>query len=125
MIAELRNVSYNRRLQQLERVSLEQKTLRGKLIVTYKYLNGLNDVIVEGLFERDSHVQTRNNGQKIILRNFKTSQTMNFLPVKIATTWNQLPENIVFTDSVNTFKDNLDKYWIRNLQYNNVLILCP
>ncbi|KAF2351802.1 MoeA N-terminal and linker domain [Trinorchestia longiramus] len=53
MIPELRNLSYERRLQRLELISLEQRRLRGQLIETFKYLNGLNNVTMEGLFERD------------------------------------------------------------------------
>ncbi|KAF2344284.1 hypothetical protein FHG87_024960 [Trinorchestia longiramus] len=125
MIPELRNLSYKRRLQQLELISLEQRRLRGQLIDTYKYLNGLNHVTLEALFQRDNNVRTRNNDQKLIIRNFKTSQAMNFFPVKIAVTWNQLRENMVSAGTVNTFKNRLDKYGIRNPQYYNVLTLCP
>ncbi|KAF2345775.1 hypothetical protein FHG87_023469 [Trinorchestia longiramus] len=39
---------------------------------------------------------------------------MNFFPVKIAATWNQLPENIVSAGTMNTFKNRLDKFWITN-----------
>ncbi|KAF2344081.1 hypothetical protein FHG87_025163 [Trinorchestia longiramus] len=116
MIPELRNLSYERRLQQVQLVSLKQRRLRGQLIETFKYLNGLNNVTLEGLFERDGNVRTRNNGQKLIIRNFKISQAMNFFPVKITRTWGQLPENMVSAGTVNTFKNRLDKYLIRNLQ---------
>ncbi|KAF2361651.1 hypothetical protein FHG87_007592 [Trinorchestia longiramus] len=47
-------------------ISLEQKRLRGQLIETYKYLNGFNDITIEGFFDRDSNVRTRNNGHKNI-----------------------------------------------------------
>ncbi|KAF2351633.1 hypothetical protein FHG87_017614 [Trinorchestia longiramus] len=60
LIPELRNLSYKRRLQQLELISLEQRRLRGQLIETYKYLNGLNHVTLEALFQRDNNVRTRN-----------------------------------------------------------------
>ncbi|KAF2362482.1 hypothetical protein FHG87_006756 [Trinorchestia longiramus] len=53
MIPELRNLTYERRLQRLELISVEQRRLRGQLIETFKYLNGLNNVTLEGLFERD------------------------------------------------------------------------
>ncbi|KAF2346338.1 hypothetical protein FHG87_022905 [Trinorchestia longiramus] len=86
------------------------RRLRGRLIETFKHLNGLTDVTLEGLFERDGNVRTRNNSQKLILRNFQTSQAMNFLSVKIASTWIQLPESIVSAGTVNTFKNPLDKY---------------
>ncbi|KAF2344262.1 hypothetical protein FHG87_024982 [Trinorchestia longiramus] len=114
MIPELRNLSSERRLQRFELISLEQRRQRGQLIKTFKYLNGLNNVTLEGLFERDGNVRTRNNGQKLLLRNFKTSQAMNFFPVKIDTTWSQLSENTVSAGTVNTFKNRLDKFWITN-----------
>ncbi|KAF2344804.1 hypothetical protein FHG87_024442 [Trinorchestia longiramus] len=114
MIPELRNLSYERRIQRLELISLEQRRLRGQVIETFKYLNGLDNITQEGLFERDGNVRTKNDGQKLLLRNFKTSQAMNFFPVEIATAWNQLTENIVSAGSVNTFKNRLDKFWITN-----------
>ncbi|KAF2345405.1 hypothetical protein FHG87_023839 [Trinorchestia longiramus] len=115
MIPVLCNFSYERRLQHLQLISVDQRRVRGELIETFKYLNGLNDVTLEGLFEKDGNMQTKNNCQKLILRNFMTSQTMNFFPVKIAATWNQLPNNIVSAGIVYTFKNRLDKYWITNL----------
>ncbi|KAF2346142.1 hypothetical protein FHG87_023104 [Trinorchestia longiramus] len=115
MIPELRKLSNERRLQHLELISLEQRRLRGQLIETYKFLNGLNDVTLEGLFERDDNLRTRNNCQKLILRNFKTSQAINFFPVEIATTWNQLAKNIVPAGTVNTSKNRFDKYCITDL----------
>ncbi|KAF2353064.1 Reverse transcriptase domain [Trinorchestia longiramus] len=60
------------------------------------------------------NIEKRNNCQKLLLRNFKTSQAMNFFPVKIAATWNQLPENIVSAGTVNIFRNILDKFWITN-----------
>ncbi|KAF2351494.1 hypothetical protein FHG87_017748 [Trinorchestia longiramus] len=123
MTPELSNLSYERRLQRLELISLEQRRLRGQLIEAFKYLNGLNNVTLEELYRRDGNVRTRNDGHRLKLRNFKTSQAMNFFPVKIAATWNQLPENMVSASTVNTFKNRLDKYWITISQYYNVLTL--
>ncbi|KAF2345895.1 hypothetical protein FHG87_023350 [Trinorchestia longiramus] len=125
MIPELRNLSYERRLQRLELISLEQRRLRGQFIETFKYLNGLNNVIMEGLFERDGSVRTRNKGQKLLLRSFKTFQAMNFFPVIIAATWNELPENIVSAGTVNIFKNRLNKFWTTNPQYYMLLTPCP
>ncbi|KAF2363399.1 hypothetical protein FHG87_005847 [Trinorchestia longiramus] len=128
MIPELRNLSYERRLQRLELIPLEQRRLRGQLTEAFKYLNGLNNVTLEGLFERNGNVRTRNNCQKLLLGNFKTSQAMNFFPIKIAVTWNQLPENIVSAGTVSTFKNHLDKFWITNppvLHPTNSMSLTP
>ncbi|KAF2358872.1 hypothetical protein FHG87_010375 [Trinorchestia longiramus] len=66
VIPAFHNLSYERRLQQLELITLEQRRLRGQLIATYKYLNGYNDVSLEGLVGRDDNVRTRNNGHSTI-----------------------------------------------------------
>ncbi|KAF2347801.1 hypothetical protein FHG87_021443 [Trinorchestia longiramus] len=110
MIPELGKLSYEKCLQQLELISLEQRRLRGQLVETCKYLSYLSNVTLEGLFERASNVRTRNKAQKLMLRNFKISQAMNFFPVKITATLNQLLENIVSARTVKTFKNRLDKY---------------
>ncbi|KAF2354853.1 hypothetical protein FHG87_014390 [Trinorchestia longiramus] len=128
MIPELRNFSNERRFQRLELIFLEQRRLQGKLIETFKYLNGLYNVTLEGSFESDGNIRTKNNGQKLFLRNFKTSQAMNFIPVKITVTWNPLPENIVSASTVNIFKNRHDKFWISNppiLQCTNSMSLTP
>ncbi|KAF2351979.1 hypothetical protein FHG87_017261 [Trinorchestia longiramus] len=128
MIPELRNLSSERHLQRLELVYLEQRRQRGQLIETFKYLHGLNDVTLEGLFEKDGNVRTRNNGQKLLWRNFKTSQAMNLFPVKIAATWSQLSENTVSAGTVNTFKNRLDTFWITHppvLHPTNSMSLTP
>ena len=42
---------------------------------------------------------------------------MNFFTNRIINIWNKLPENIVHTGTVNSFKINLDTYWGKNLMY--------
>ncbi|KAF2346285.1 Acyl-CoA dehydrogenase/oxidase C-terminal [Trinorchestia longiramus] len=75
MIPELRNLSYERRLQRLELISLEQRRLRGQLIETFKNLNGLNNVILEGLFERpDLYVEGENVMQLASMAKLKSGR---------------------------------------------------
>ncbi|KAF2353160.1 hypothetical protein FHG87_016084 [Trinorchestia longiramus] len=105
MISELFNLSYKRHVLQLELDSLEQRIRQGQLIETYKYLNGLNDVTLEGFFHRNRNVGTRNPCQKLTIRNSKTSHALNLHPIKIIKTWNQLLESIVSAGSVNTLKN--------------------
>ncbi|KAF2347077.1 hypothetical protein FHG87_022167 [Trinorchestia longiramus] len=86
IILSLRNLSYERRLQQLELISLEQRKLRGQLMETFKYLNGFNDVTLEGFFDRGDKVRVINNGHKLIKITFTTSLVLNFFSVEIART---------------------------------------
>ncbi|KAF2345283.1 hypothetical protein FHG87_023961 [Trinorchestia longiramus] len=83
MIPELSNLRYEKRLQQLELISLDQIRLQGQLIETFRYANGFNDVTLKGLFDRDDKVWTRNDGQKLAIRNFTTSQALNLFQLKL------------------------------------------
>ena len=59
--------------------------------------------------------KTRNNGVKLIVKHFNTSVTKHFYPIKITTTWNTLPNKVVTSITVNSFKNSLDKHWAENL----------
>jgi len=111
MIPELRNRSYEERLIALGLTTLEKRRLKVQLTETYKYLNGYTTANSARLFERDQNQRLRNNGQKLVNRRFTTTVAQQFFPIKITTVWNQLPENVVESNTVKTFKARLDKYW--------------
>ena len=43
-----------------------------------------------------------------------TSVAQHFYPIKITTTWNALPSEVVSSRTVNFFKNSLDKHWAEN-----------
>ena len=114
MIPEIRNHSYQQRLEDLELISLEQRRLCGQLIEVFKYLNRFNNVSPRGLFDYDLNDRTRNNGKKLIVKRFNTAVAQHFFPIKITTTWNALPYDVVNSRTVNTFKNRLDSHWVDN-----------
>ena len=114
IIPEIRNHSYSQRFKDLNLIGLEQRRLRGQLIEVLKYLRRFNNATARGLFDRDSNDRTRNNGEKLIVKRFNTSIVKHFYPMKITTTWNALPSDIVSSRTVNTFKNRLDQHWELN-----------
>ena len=62
----------------------------------------------------DLNDRTRNNGAKLIVKHFNTSVVQNFYSIKITTTWNVLPNDVVTSRIVNFFKNNLDKHRAEN-----------
>ena len=114
MIPELRHKSYEDRLSELNLITLEKRRLRGQLIETFKYRKGITAASPDGLFDRDNNNRTRNNGHKLVVKRFNTTIVGNFFPIKITTAWNNLPENVVSSSSVNTFKKRLDEYWAQH-----------
>ena len=113
MIPEIRNHSYHQRIQVQDLISLVQR-LRGQLIEVFKYLNRFTTASVRGLFNYDLNDKTRNNGAKLIVKHFNTSVAQHFYPNKITTAWNALPNDVVTSRTVNSFKNSLDKHWAEN-----------
>ena len=101
MIPEIRNHSYHQRIQDLDLISLIQKRLRGQLMEVFKYLNRFTTASARGVFDYDLNDRTRNNGAKLIVKHFNTSVAQHFYPMKITTTWNALPTEVVSSRTVN------------------------
>ena len=113
-IPEIRNHSYHQGIQDLDLISLVQRRLRGQLIEVFKYLNRITTASARGLFDYDLNDRTRKNGAKLNVKHFNTSVAQHFYPIKIAPTWNALPNEVATSTTVNSFKNSLDKHWAEN-----------
>ena len=114
MIPEIRNHSFHQRIQDLDLISLVQRRLRGQLTEVFKYLNRFPTASAIGLFDYDHNDRTRNNGANLIVKHFNTSVAQHFYAIKITTTWNSLPNEVVTSRTVNSFKNSLEKHWAEN-----------
>ena len=70
MIPEIRNHSYHQRIQDLDLISLVQRSLLGQLIEMFKYLNEFTTASARGLFDYNLNDRTRNNIAKLIVKHF-------------------------------------------------------
>ena len=114
MIPEIRNHSYHQRIHHLYLISLVQRRLQGQLIQVFKYLNEFTTASARGLFDYDLNDRTRNNGEKLIVKHFNISVAQHFYLIKITSTWDELPSEVVSSRTVNSFKNSLDKHWAEN-----------
>ena len=80
----------------------------------FKYLNRFTTANARRLFNYDFNDRTRNNRAKLIVKHFNTSVAQHFYPIKITTTFNALPNEVVTSRTVNSFKNSLDKHWAEN-----------
>ena len=100
MIPEIRNHSYHQRIHDLDLISLVHRRLRRQLIEVLKYLNQFTTASARGLFDYGLNDRTGNNGAKLIAKHFNTSVAQLFCPIKITTTWNILPNEVVISRTV-------------------------
>ena len=115
LIPALRNKGYERRLDELGLFTLEQRRLRGQLIETFKILRGFSRVNPENYFTMSNN-PTRNHGFKVVPPRFTTDILRNYMTFKICNVWNGLPEAVVNSSSVESFKRRLDRV-LQTLRY--------
>ena len=92
---------YHERLKKLGLTTLLERRMRGDLIETFKILNGLNDY-GNNFF----NLSTRTNN--LVAR--PGSRNIDFFGERVIKFWNKLPEHVKTRNSVNSFKNALDKF---------------
>ena len=107
----LRGLSYETRLDNMGLTTLEMRRTRGYLIQIFKILRGLD---IAHLHSGISWSEPR-AGKRPQIRREITSKNVrhNFFVNRIANTWNQLPDNVVESNSVNEFKSRVD-HWFKS-----------
>ena len=89
----------------------QQRRLRGQLIEVFKYLHEFTNASARGLLDYDLNDRTRNNGAKRIEKHFNSSVAQHFYQIKITSTWNAPPSEVVSSRTANSLKNSLDKHW--------------
>jgi hypothetical protein len=109
-IQGFKNLEYEERLAALDLPSLRFRRLRGDMIEAYKILSGkYDDSLEHPLHLAQSH--TRGHSLKLVKPRATTSIRANVFSHRIVNNWNSLPEEVVTADSINSFKNRLDKHW--------------
>ena len=73
-------------------------------------MDSLQSVQLRGLFNYDLNDSARNNGVNLIVKHCTPSVAQHFYRIKITTTLNDLPNEVVSSRTVNLFKNGLDKH---------------
>ncbi len=110
LVPELENLPYPERLQKLDLPSLSYRRARGDMIEVYKYTHGFYTVS-EDLLQMDEDRTRRGHTYKLKKRYCRTSTRKHFFSFRVVDSWNSLPESVVSSPTLNTFKNRLDKLW--------------
>ena len=102
-----KELEYEERLRRLDLFSIRRRFIRGDMIEVYKMFSGIGGLNVEELFELDER-GGRGHTKKIKKKQFKLDIRKYFFSQRIINLWNQLPEGLVESDSMDSFKKGLD-----------------
>jgi len=111
LVMSVKHLSYKERLVRLKLPTLKFRPIRGDMIEVYKILTDKYDSNVNIHLERQKDSITRGHSLKLIHPRCHYDLRKYSFTVRIVNLWNSLPENAISANTVNTFKNRLDKFW--------------
>jgi len=112
-------LSYKERLKLLQLPTLEYRRYRGDMIEAYKLSHKLYDEkAAEGLLnycnKEDTQYRIRKHRYTLCKEKWSKDVKRFSFKNRISNQWNNLPEAVVNSPTLNTFKNRLDKLWEQN-----------
>lgn len=105
---ELRHLPYENRLSILNLTTLYQRRIRGDLIETYKIISGYYGCDLD-IFHLNQTTNLRGHSRKLFKERCNKLLRRNFITNRVVYCWNKLEEDTVNSQSVNQFKNRLDR----------------
>ncbi len=90
-----------------------QGWLMGKLIQCFKILKGFTNVDANRLFLIDDSSRTRSKGVKLRYKQLHLDCTKFFFTSDVLREWNKLPPSVVLCNTINSFKNKLDRHLLQ------------
>ena len=110
LVGSISNLTYKERLTSLNLPSFLYRRRRGDMIMAFKIINGKLG-IKHSTFFKFNTAATRGYKQKLFKqRATKTVRSQSFSR-RVINDWNGLSSEVVNAETVNEFKNNLDKFW--------------
>ena len=105
----LKGVEYSERLERMGLTTLETRRQRGDLIQMFKIVRGADNVTWhrEPLWSQPRETKRSQLRREIVS---SCQQRHHFFTNRIANKWNELPDEIIESGTVEVFKSNLDKF---------------
>jgi len=110
LVPELRGMTYQERLTELNLPTLLYRRQRYDLIQVFKMIHGFESCTVDKFFEFNDN-PTRGHIFKIMKPRCNKSLRQNSFSVRVIDMWNGLSEDTVCAKSVLSFKTKLDREW--------------
>ena len=80
------------------------------MIEAFKLLKGIANLDYSLFFKLSGDSNVRGHTYKIVKNSFCLDIRKNFFSNRVVDAWNELPQDVVDAETVNSFKARLDKY---------------
>ena len=123
MISDVKGDSYEEKLKDVGLTTLKERRSRGDMIQTFKVLKGFNRVSKENWFQeipenaRPTRMNAVMEGDKVVkkqsvlqVERARLETRRNFFSIRAAQQWNELPELVKNSTSINGFKNAYDRW---------------
>lgn len=119
LVAQVKKLSYEERLKNLDLPTLKYRRLRGDMIEVYKMLHGIYDNSTTIGLPLSGTDCTRGHKFKLVKTHMHYDLRKYFFSNRVVNVWNSLPAEVVEATSVNSFKNNFDKFFANcDLKFN-------
>ena len=119
LVPACKGLTYTERLRVLGIPTLKYRRCRGDMIETYKILHAVYDNAVSPVLTLSHDSITRGNTWKLV-KNFSRYDMRKYVfTQRIINIWNSLPVHVANSSSINSFKNNLDRFWSNQEVYYN------
>ena len=112
LIGECAGLSYTDRLDRTNLITLEKRRIRGDLIQVFKLIKGFDKIDYHKFFQLADNTRTRGHRFKIVKVRSRLDIRNKFFSQRVVNSWNALPADVVEAETVNSFKNRLDKFWV-------------
>ena len=122
LVISLKHLPYTERLQRLKLPTLKYRRLRGDMIEVFKIIHNFYDSCA--VVKLNFHPLSITRGNKFKLQKFNCHYNIRKYSFgsRVVNVWNSLPDYVVEAESVNAFKNRLDKHWSnQDVVYNSDL----
>ena len=119
-IPGMRDLSYKDRLMTIQMPTLLYRRLRGDMIETFKIIHQLYDPnVTRNFLPMSEQPYTRGHSQKIKHQYSRLIIRKESFSPRVASLWNELPEEVVNAPGIKAFERRLDKAWEKKeFKYN-------
>ena len=103
-VAEIGELPYDERLEELNLFSIQGRLLRNDLILIWKIINNQCIIQFDSLFQLAPALGTRGHAYKMLRPHVRLECRRRFFSVRVIRTWNSLSEDTVLAESLTQFK---------------------